>query len=82
MKKKTKSRKKYYESFVIRQRVENYEKLMWALESIIYIIVSFYSGFEFCRSKSILWFVLFIGILVTRFQWKKIKEVTKKMVIR
>jgi hypothetical protein len=76
------SKKKYYEKFKVKQRVENYEKLMWAFESIIYIIISFYAGFEFCNSQSLLWFLLFVGILVLRFQWKKIKEVTKRMVIR
>lgn len=74
-------KKKYYERFVVNQKLENYEKLFLSLESIIFIILTFYSGFEFCRSENILWFALFIGILIGKFQWKKIKQVTKKMVI-
>lgn len=80
-KKTPKKKGKYYESFIVKQKLENYEKLMWGLESVIYIIVCFYAGFEFCRSKNLLWFVLFVGILIFRFKWKAIKEVTKKMVM-
>jgi hypothetical protein len=77
-----KPKRKYYESFVVKRKLENYEKLFIGLESVIFIIMSFYSGFEFCRSSNILWFGIFLGILVGKFQWKKIKEVTKRMVIR
>lgn len=76
-----KSKKKYYESFRYKKKLENYEQLFMALESIIFVILSFYAGFEFHRTENLLWFGIFCGILVGKFQWKKIKEVTKKMVI-
>lgn len=80
MRKKTK-RSKYFETFEVKQKTELYERLMWGLESVIYILCSFYAGFEFSRSKNLLWFGLLIFILILRFQWRTVRNVTKKVVL-
>ena len=81
MKTNQKPKSRYYESFKVKQKMEFYEKLFVGLESVIFIIMSFYAGFEFCRSQNLLWLGMFIGILVGKFKWQQIKEVTKRMFI-
>lgn len=70
---------RFYETFRVKQKTDRLERFWWGFDSVVYIIISFYAGLEFYRSKSLLWFLLFIGILVYRFQNKRIKEVTKKV---
>jgi lipopolysaccharide export LptBFGC system permease protein LptF len=65
----------------VKQKLQFYERLFIGLESVIFIIMSFYAGFELCRSHNILWFCLFIGILFGKFKWESIKEVTKRIVL-
>jgi hypothetical protein len=73
--------KKFISGFKEKRKTELYEKLMWGLESVIYIIMSFFAGFQFHLTKNILWFGLFLLILLIRFRWQQFKEVTRRAIL-
>ena len=73
--------KKFVSGFKEKRKTELYEKLMWGLESIIYIIISFLAGFQFHATQNIFWFGLFLLVLVIRFRWQQFKEVTRRVIL-
>ena len=70
--------KKFVSGFKVKQKTELYEKMMWGLESVIYIVISFSAGLQFHATQNIFWFGLFILILIIRFRWQQFREVTKR----
>lgn len=77
----TNKRNKPYETFQVNRKLELYEKLFMGLESVFFVVLSFYAGFEFHRTESLLWLGVFIGILIGKFQWQNIKKITKKVIL-
>jgi len=75
------TKKKQFNTFQVEQKTELYEKLFYGLESVIFVVLSFYAGFEFHRTQSLLWLGVFIGILIGKFKWESIKKITKRMII-
>jgi hypothetical protein len=68
-----------YEKFKVRKYLAFPESLLWSVESIIYIIGGFYAGFMLRQTNNLIFLVLFVIILVIRFQWYRIEETTKKV---
>ena len=55
------------------------ETLLWGIESVIYIVGAFYAGFQLRATNNLLFFGMLIIILIIRFQWKRVEEITKKV---
>lgn len=68
-----------YERFKIKRKVSPMETLLWGIESVIYIVGAFYAGFQLRATNNLLFFAMLIIILIIRFQWKRVEEITKKV---
>lgn len=68
-----------FEKFKVRKAIPFPETLLWSVESIIYIIGGFYSGFMLRQTNNLIWLVMFAIILTIRFQWYRIEETTRKV---
>jgi len=72
-------KKNQYEKFKVKHKLPLMETLLWSMESIIYIVGAFYAGFQLRATNNLLFFAMLIIILIIRFQWKRVEEITKKV---
>ena len=72
-------KKTQYEKFKVKRKVSLIETLLWSVESIIYIVGAFWAGFQLRATNNLLFFAMLIIILIIRFQWKRVEEITKKV---
>ena len=77
----TRMRKPQFEKFRVRRKVPFIETLMWSMESIIYIVGAFFAGFQLRATNNLLFFAMLIIILIIRFKWTTIEEITKRVKI-
>ena len=71
--------KKYISGFKVKQKVPFVVTLLWGLESVIYILGGFFAGFQLRATNSLWYLMLLFVILVLRFKWQTIEEITKKV---
>jgi hypothetical protein len=70
---------KQYERFKVKRKVPFAVTLLWGLESVIYILGGFFAGFQLRASNNLLYLLLLFFIIVLRFKWQTIEEITKKV---
>jgi len=68
-----------FEKFKVRKKLAFQESLLWGVESVIYIVGGFFSGFMLRQTNNLIFLAMFVLILVIRFQWYRIEETTRKV---
>jgi hypothetical protein len=71
--------KTQYEKFRVKRKMMFIETLLWSVESIIYIVGAFYAGFQLRQTNNLIFLAMLILILIVRFKWRTIEEITKKV---
>jgi hypothetical protein len=72
-------KKTQYEKFRVKRKMMFIETLLWSVESIIYIVGAFYAGFQLRTTNNLIFLAMLILILIVRFKWRTIEEITKKV---
>jgi hypothetical protein len=72
-------KKPQFEKFKVKRKMMFVETLLWSMESIIYIVGAFFAGFQLRATNNLIFLAMLLLILVIRFRWKTIEEITKKV---
>lgn len=73
------TKKPQFEKFKVKRKMMFVETLLWSMESIIYIVGAFFAGFQLRATNNLIFLAMLLLILVIRFRWKTIEEITKKV---
>lgn len=73
------TKKPQFEKFKVRRKMMFVETLLWSMESIIYIVGAFFAGFQLRATNNLIFLAMLLLILVIRFRWKTIEEITKRV---
>ena len=76
------TKKQAFETFEYQRKTDFVERTLTAMRSIIYVVISFFAGFEFHKSQNLLWFGLFWFVLIISFQWERVVKITKRVILK